>query len=148
LWYNQINDEHWDDGTYIQNYAQWESIKYPGKFSGFTCTAVYSKSNGTTDVVGIVNYTNSASLTNESGNTEGKTWDNQGEINTTHAWFKQDNDAHRVDEAYGRTYKKNDYSTQNCGASGLLHHTVDGEVPEEFAGYEAMYWTFKEASPT
>jgi len=86
-WSNANNDGHWDEGTYVQNYAQWESMKYPGKFSGFTCTAVYSKSNGTTDVIGIVNYTNSDSLTNASGNIDGKTWDKQGEVNTTHAWF-------------------------------------------------------------
>jgi hypothetical protein len=141
-WTTEKNGGTFDKGSYIQNWAQWESITFPGKYSGMSCSANYEdESTGTTSAIGVANYADVESIDNEAA--AGKTWDGL-ETNPIN-WFKPEDDSHQIDNTYARVYEKKNYSSQNCGAWALLHHTVDGEVPASHGGHAPMYWNFKNA---
>ena len=103
-WENKVSGQHMDNGMVVQNYAQFTSTTEAGKYDGFTCSASYEKSNGTTSNVTVKNIANSDSLTNGDGKQNGKAWNAIGTAATEYEWFEKETDPSLTNEFYGRTY--------------------------------------------
>ena len=48
--------ELWEDDTWVQNYAQWESTMQPGKWTAVACTAQWNINDLYTNIVFVQNY--------------------------------------------------------------------------------------------
>lgn len=54
-------------------------------------------------------------------------------------------DPAKTADFYGRTYSKNKYSTQNCGATAMMYYQENGEDVEGFEIVNELYWGLKNA---
>ena len=132
----ETSGRKWDDGTFVQNYAEWADPSTPGKLMGFTCNVKFNQdvSAASENDVTIVNTYGSedASLTNAAAG-EG-TWDSYGSLMLGDLQlFNADTTATRGD-TYKSSYKSKN-AMQACGAGAGLW--MDGED-------NSTYWDLKE----
>jgi len=137
-WTTTCNDCNFVDRALVQNWMQMEGTE-TGKYTGFTCTAVWNSRGSFNATPAVINYENIDSLAEVPSS-----W-NAGMVETTPKWWNAvNNDKETV---YATRYSKNSLSSQGCGAWARLFQSdadgnfnADGEAGEKM---EEMYWRLK-----
>ena len=138
LEWETVGDD-WDDGYWVQNYAQWPVEGQPGKYMAMTCNAQYDEDEGYARNVSILNYYGNEQIT-VSEALAGK-WDSYGTQSPAGPqFFVKDNANER------ETYKSSDDDnpTQKCAASALIWSATGGVADDE--DVNTKYWEAKEGA--
>lgn len=66
-------------------------------------------------------------------------------MTTGYEIFERETDSANLAEYYGRTYSKNTFASQKCGANAMFYYGNNGEDAEGFEELNEMYWGIKNA---
>lgn len=137
---NDDRDGKFEDGYWIQNYAQWPDVRAEGTYMAVSCNAEWNDSQSYAENVIIHNFAESSSIS--VGDLPSQAWGvPESATESSVAIFGMaDSD---LEALYTTRYSRNREYMQRCTAIGTLWSVTDGEPDDEVVNN--LYHDLKES---